>query len=60
MQACRYGHKKMVKLLIKTEGFNSLNNENSDGDTPFMSACLNGHKEIVKLFLLGRPIHCVQ
>ena len=49
--ACRNGHKEIVELLIKTNGFTSLNEKNNDGDTPFHWACCNGHKEIVELLI---------
>jgi ankyrin repeat protein len=50
--ACKNGHLEIVKLLIATPGFTSLNTPNKYKDTPFLWACKNGHLEIVKLLIL--------
>src|ERR1700744_958550 len=49
--ACEKGHIDIVKLLINTDGFNSLNEKNNFSNTPFLCACIDGHIEIVKLLI---------
>jgi ankyrin repeat protein len=49
--ACQNGHLEIVKLLIVTPEFNSLNTQDDDRKTPFVWACLRGHLEIVKLLI---------
>ena len=50
-ELCKKGDIESIKLLLSTEGFNSLNEKNMDGATPFLLACYNGHKEIVELII---------
>jgi ankyrin repeat protein len=49
--ACENGHLEIVKLLIATHGFDSLNTSDTDNKTPFFWACERGHLEIVKLLI---------
>lgn len=49
--ACEKGHTEIVKLLIKSNGFNDLNKKNMMMQTPFMIACKYNHLEIVNLLL---------
>jgi ankyrin repeat protein len=49
--ACEKGHLEIVKLLIETPGFDSLNTTDKYGRTSFLLACANGHLEIVKLLI---------
>ena len=54
MLACKYGHKKVVKLLLAHSSDSKnieLNVEDRHGQTAFMLACYNGQIEVVKLCL---------
>ena len=51
MNACFFGHKDVVKLLMGHFKRIDLNTTDNDGDTAFMIACERGHKDVVKLLL---------
>lgn len=49
--ACQNSYKKIVEILLKTDGFTSLNEKDNSGATPFHWACHDGRKEIVEILL---------
>jgi ankyrin repeat protein len=61
--ACWWGHKEIVEIILKTDGFNSnsfassnpplsgLNEKDNTGATPFLLACCCGHKETAEIIL---------
>ena len=49
--ACLYDNIDIVKLLMSTPGFNSLNEKHEDGSTPIQEACSENNVDIVKELL---------
>ena len=52
MNACYFGHKDVVKILLEQSGGNiDFNARNDIGWTAFIFACNLGHKDVVQLLL---------
>jgi len=52
--ACLYRNVEIVKILMNTKGFNSLNEKDDEGQTPFLISCHDGNKEIVKMIMKSK------
>ena len=50
INACRYGHSKVVNVLLAVGGID-VNQRKDDGSTALYMACQEGHSKVVKMLL---------